>query len=151
MFAFQLSTPKAQADLAEAVSAFLSAPVQQPMQPTQPVPQQQPAFGPASPSAAALLAQPRAPMAQTLLAQRLPQMPLAPGMSPTPASPALSVPAAQPTQRFAIGGLATSLREDPEYHDRDQDFVDTRNQQLMGLVNKPMSMARGGLAVYRKA
>ena len=148
MFSFQLATEKAQADLAEAISPFMNAAPMQP-QPAKPVPPtglQQPAPMP-SPEAAALLAQPRAPMAQTLLAQRMPQMPLAQGMAPA-ASPAFSVPQQAP-QRFAVGGMATSLRDDPEYHDRDQDFVDTRNQQLMGLVKQPMGMARGGLAVYR--
>lgn len=145
MFSFQLATEKAQADLAEAISPFMNA---TPMQPAQPIGQQPIAPMP-SPEGAALLAQPRAPMAQTLLAQRMPQMPLAQGMAP-PASPAFSVQPQQAPQRFAIGGLATSLREDPESHDRDQDFVDTRDQQLMGLVKPPMSMARGGLAVYKE-
>ena len=80
-------------------------------------------------------------MAQALLAQRPQQMPSVPGMAVGAASPA--------PQRFAVGGMATSLPEDPEDHANAQDFIDTRNQQLLGLVKKPVMMAKGGFAVYK--
>lgn len=51
-------------------------------------------------------------------------------------------------KRFAEGGLATSIRMDPEYHDRDVEFVDTRNQRLRELVQKA-PLAKGGLAVKK--
>lgn len=143
-FAFQLATPKAQADLAEAVSPFLGAapaasasPPAPPQYPAQPGP----LSAPPRLESAALLAQPRMPMAQTLLAQRMQQSPLAQGTATSPSFPAFSVPAieaqGQMAQRFAVGGLATSLRDDPEDHSRDQDAIDTRNQQLLALVGHP--------------
>lgn len=54
----------------------------------------------------------------------------------------------QVNKRFSEGGLATSIRMDPEYHDRDVEFIDTRNQRLRELVDKA-PLARGGLAVKR--
>lgn len=120
-FAFQAAAPQAQAELAEAVNAFLP-----PRMPAAPAALQPPGAAaapqPSGPSqfAPALLAHPATQnIAQALMAQRF---------SVAPAAP----------QRFAVGGMATSLREDPEYHDRDQDFVDTRNQQLLSLVRRPM-------------
>jgi hypothetical protein len=159
-FAFQLATPKAQADLAEAISPFLSAPAAPQGQPAPPV-QQPPLSSLPTSESAALLAQPRMPMAQTLLAQRMQQSPLAQGTMSPASFPAFSVPApqaqGQQAQRFAVGGLATSLREDPEDHSRDQDAVDTRNQQMLALVGHPapgspmmtpqMALPSGSLAV----
>ena len=140
MFSFQLATPKAQADLAEAINPFLNAAPLVPPSTPQPVSGQQAAPLP-SPEGAALLSQPRASMAQALLAQRPPQMPSVPGMAVGAASPA--------PQRFAVGGMATSLPDDPEDHSNAQDFVDTRNQQLLSLAKKPIMMARGGFAVFK--
>ena len=161
-FAFQLATPKAQADLAEAVTPFLAPPAMGAPQPA-PTPQQGPLSVPSRPESMAMLAQPKTPMAQTLLAQRMQQSPSAQGMSSSPSFPAFSVPAVQAqgqmAQRFAVGGLATSLREDPEDHSRDQDAIDTRNQQMLALVGHPapgspmmsaqpqMQLPNGGFAV----
>ena len=84
-------------------------------------------------------------MAQTLLAQHMQPMPSAPGLG-NPA-PAFSAQPQQQPQRFAVGGLASSLPSDPEDHANAQQFVDVRNQQLADMVAKPMRMAQGGLAV----
>lgn len=46
---------------------------------------------------------------------------------------------------FQEGGLATSLRNDPVYHERDVDFVNTRNQHMREVVGKH-AYARGGYA-----
>ena len=72
-------------------------------------------------------------------------MPSAPGLG-NPA-PAFSAQPQQQPQRFAVGGLASSLPSDPEDHANAQQFVDVRNQQLADMVAKPMRMAQGGLAV----
>lgn len=168
LYGFQLSAPQDQQDLLEAILPFMQQQMQQPGMPGAPSPMgmqppaspQQGPMQPPSPAISAMLAQPQVPMAQTLLAQRSAQMPLLPGMTPQgpargmPQMPAAPGPSPQP-QRFALGGLATSLREDPEHHDRDQDFIDTRNQQLMGMVAKPfavggLAMATGGGAWTRK-
>lgn len=47
---------------------------------------------------------------------------------------------------FQEGGLATSLRNDPVYHDRDVEFLNTRNQRMREVVGK-QPYARGGLAM----
>lgn len=49
-------------------------------------------------------------------------------------------------QQFQEGGLATSLRNDPVYHDRDVEFLNTRNQRMREVVGK-QPYAKGGLAV----
>lgn len=51
-------------------------------------------------------------------------------------------------KRFAEGGLATSIRSDPEYHARDVAFIDTRNQRLREMVDR-VHLAEGGLAVKK--
>jgi hypothetical protein len=48
-------------------------------------------------------------------------------------------------QPFQEGGLATSLRNDPVYHDRDVDFISTRNQHMREVAGK-QAYAEGGLA-----
>lgn len=52
-------------------------------------------------------------------------------------------------QRFQEGGLATSLRSDPVYHDRDVDFVNTRNQHMREVAGKA-AYAKGGGVWTRK-
>lgn len=47
---------------------------------------------------------------------------------------------------FQEGGLATSLRNDPVYHDRDVEFLNTRNQRMREVVGKE-PYAKGGLAM----
>lgn len=47
------------------------------------------------------------------------------------------------------GGLATSLRSNPVDHDRDEEFINTRNQHLRELVGK-RAYAKGGGAWTRK-
>lgn len=49
-------------------------------------------------------------------------------------------------QPFQEGGLASSLRNDPTYHERDVDFVNTRNQHMREVVGKH-AYAKGGLAM----
>lgn len=49
-------------------------------------------------------------------------------------------------KQFQEGGLATSLRTNPIDHDRDVEFVSTRNQHLREMVGK-QAHAKGGLAV----
>lgn len=44
---------------------------------------------------------------------------------------------------FQEGGLATSIRNDPVYHDRDVEFLNTRNQRFRDMVGLP-AMAKGG-------
>ncbi|MDI9410165.1 MAG: DUF6321 domain-containing protein [Bacteroidia bacterium] len=50
---------------------------------------------------------------------------------------------------FQEGGLATSLRSDPVYHDRDVEFVNTRNQHMREVAGKA-AYAKGGGAWTRK-
>jgi hypothetical protein len=50
---------------------------------------------------------------------------------------------------FQEGGLATSLRSDPVYHDRDVEFVSTRNQHMREVAGKP-AYAKGGGTWTRK-
>ena len=52
-------------------------------------------------------------------------------------------------QSFQEGGLATSLRNDPVYHDRDVDFISTRNQHMREVAGKP-AYAKGGGVWTRK-
>lgn len=47
---------------------------------------------------------------------------------------------------FQEGGLATSVRNDPVYHERDVDFINTRNQHMREVAGKE-PYAKGGLAV----
>lgn len=46
---------------------------------------------------------------------------------------------------FQEGGLATSVRSDPVYHERDVDFINTRNQHMREVAGK-QAYAKGGLA-----
>lgn len=50
---------------------------------------------------------------------------------------------------FQEGGLATSVRSDPVYHDRDVNFISTRNQHMRELAGK-QAYAKGGGAWTRK-
>lgn len=50
---------------------------------------------------------------------------------------------------FQEGGLASSVRNDPVYHDRDVEFVNTRNQHMREVVGK-QAYAEGGGAWTRK-
>ena len=50
---------------------------------------------------------------------------------------------------FQEGGLASSVRNDPLYHDRDIEFVNTRNQHMRELAGKP-AYAKGGGVWTRK-
>lgn len=52
-------------------------------------------------------------------------------------------------KQFQEGGLATSLRTNPIDHDRDVEFVSTRNQHLREMVGK-QAHAKGGGAWTRK-
>ena len=47
---------------------------------------------------------------------------------------------------FQEGGLATSLRTDPVHHERDVDFINTRNQHMRELAGMN-AYAKGGLAM----
>jgi hypothetical protein len=47
---------------------------------------------------------------------------------------------------FQEGGLATSLRTDPVHHERDVDFINTRNQHMRELAGM-RAYAKGGLAM----
>ena len=51
---------------------------------------------------------------------------------------------------FQEGGLATSVRNDPVYHDRDIDFLNTRNQRMRELVGK-QPYAEGGAVRHKYA
>lgn len=51
---------------------------------------------------------------------------------------------------FQEGGLATSVRNDPVYHDRDVDFVNTRNQHMREVVGKH-AYAEGGAVRHNYA
>jgi hypothetical protein len=50
---------------------------------------------------------------------------------------------------FQEGGLATSLRSDPVHHERDVDFINTRNQHMRELAGMN-AYAKGGGAWTRK-
>lgn len=50
-------------------------------------------------------------------------------------------------REFQEGGLATSVRSDPTYHDRDVDFINTRNSHMREVVGKGRPFAQGGLAM----
>lgn len=52
-------------------------------------------------------------------------------------------------QAFQEGGLASSVRNDPLYHDRDIEFVNTRNQHMRELAGKH-AYAKGGGVWTRK-
>ena len=52
-------------------------------------------------------------------------------------------------QPFQEGGLATSLRTDPVHHERDVDFINTRNQHMRELAGMN-AYAKGGGAWTRK-
>ena len=52
-------------------------------------------------------------------------------------------------QSFQEGGLASSVRNDPLYHDRDIDFVNTRNQHMREIAGKH-AYAKGGGVWTRK-
>lgn len=56
-----------------------------------------------------------------------------------------------PVQRrpFQEGGLATSIRNDPVYHDRDVEFLNTRNQRMREVAGLS-AYAKGGGAWTRK-
>ena len=57
---------------------------------------------------------------------------------------------ARPAPRpFQEGGLATSLRDNPVQHDRDVEFINTRNQRLRDMVGL-QNFAVGGGAWTRK-
>ena len=102
------------------------------------------------------------PMAQAqpgMMPQQPMQQPMGqmqPGMMPPQqmpqqmpmGQPQMQQPMQQPQQPrpFQEGGLATSLRTNPIDHDRDVDFVSTRNQHLREMVGK-QAHAKGGLAV----
>lgn len=49
-------------------------------------------------------------------------------------------------RQFQEGGLASSVRSDPVYHDRDVDFINTRNQHMREIAGKT-AYAKGGLAM----
>jgi hypothetical protein len=49
-------------------------------------------------------------------------------------------------QNFEEGGLATSVHMPQDYHERDIDFINTRNQHMREMVGKS-AYAMGGLAV----
>lgn len=83
----------------------------------------------------------------------MPQMPM-PQMQPMSMQqpmPQMQQPQMQQAapRRFQEGGLATSLRTDPVYHDRDVDFVNTRNQHMREVAGKA-AYAKGGGAWTRK-
>ena len=63
--------------------------------------------------------------------------------------PQMRQPMQQPMQQFQEGGLATSLRSDPVHHQRDVDFVNTRNQHMRELAGR-QAYAKGGGAWTRK-
>jgi hypothetical protein len=48
-------------------------------------------------------------------------------------------------QPFQEGGLASSVRNDPVYHERDTDFVSTRNQHMRELAGKHAYAEGGGV------
>lgn len=50
---------------------------------------------------------------------------------------------------FQEGGLATSVRSDPVYHERDVDFINTRNQHMREVAGK-QAYAKGGGVWTRK-
>lgn len=50
------------------------------------------------------------------------------------------------TKQFQEGGLATSVHAPESYHDRDVDFINTRNQHMRELAGK-IAYAGGGFAV----
>jgi hypothetical protein len=52
-------------------------------------------------------------------------------------------------QPFQEGGLATSIRNDPVYHDRDVEFLNTRNQRMREVAGL-QAYAKGGGAWTRK-
>ena len=52
-------------------------------------------------------------------------------------------PQTQPMQHFEEGGLATSVHMPQDFHDRDVDFINTRNQHMRELVGKS-AYAEGG-------
>lgn len=52
-------------------------------------------------------------------------------------------------QAFQEGGLATSLRSDPVHHERDVEFINTRNQHMRELAGR-QAYAKGGGAWTRK-
>lgn len=71
-----------------------------------------------------------------------------PQMQQPMARPQMPMPQMQqPAQQFQEGGLATSLRPDPINHDRDVEFVNTRNLHMRDMVGKPQHFAKGGLAM----
>lgn len=49
-------------------------------------------------------------------------------------------------RQFQEGGLASSVRSDPVYHERDVDFINTRNQHMREVAGKA-AYAKGGLAM----
>lgn len=51
---------------------------------------------------------------------------------------------------FQEGGLATSVRNDPVYHDRDIEFLNTRNQRMREIVGK-QPYAEGGAVRHKYA
>lgn len=102
---------------------------------------------------------PQMPMPQ--MQQPMPQMPTQqpqmqpmsmqqPQMQPMSMQPQMQQPMQQTApRRFQEGGLATSLRTDPVYHDRDAEFVNTRNQHMREVAGKA-AYAKGGGAWTRK-
>lgn len=65
---------------------------------------------------------------------------LSAGFSVNPAQKSVNMGFRKP---FQEGGLATSIRQDPVYHDRDVEFLNTRNQRFRDMVGLP-AMAKGG-------
>lgn len=65
---------------------------------------------------------------------------LSAGMSYNPAARGVNANVRVP---FQEGGLATSLRDNPVQHDRDVEFLNTRNLRLRDMVGLP-SFAKGG-------
>jgi len=132
-FSFDLRLQRARDEINEALG---QRPQQMPMQPMpyrQPMPQMQ------------------QPMQQPMSMQQPQMQPMSmqqPQMQPmSMQQPQMQQP--QMPQRFPEGGLATSLRSDPVYHDRDVDFVNTRNLHLREVAGNA-SYAEGGGVWTRK-
>ena len=88
-----------------------------------------------------MMPQMQQPMPQMM--GQMPQMQQPMGQMP------MRQPMQQPMQQFQEGGLATSLRSDPVHHQRDVDFVNTRNQHMRELAGR-QAYAKGGGAWTRK-
>lgn len=151
MSAFERNALQAKADIDDALGMRnqrlqpMNAPNQQPMQmPGNPqlTPQGMQFSGHAGPFSGGVTVDPRMKLAQ--LQAQYQHGPFSAGVQYQPHAGVSG--GVQYRQPFQEGGLATSVHLPEDYHARDIDFINTRNQHMRELVGK-MAYALGGLAV----